>query len=439
MKTILENNDFNTRLETSDWRYSASIVGLIKYFDYQKSLGEEIKYNIDHDILEYNSEDITEERYLLFAEYYFEEDMHHRVLEQILNDDELTEEQKNAANKKIKANSIMKKIFKNFKVSNENKDEILKLINENRLDLIRETYRNGIKLYRNFINPNLLMSEKGKICRLTNYYIDIAKKGKSIAYNWNINTYDYEDEIEFDFIPFAFSQSREGFFINNNYSIRQLNNSNNLIKDSDNPRNVLFKDMKKNANLIDYDVEIVTKDRDNDYFKTLYIRKDALKILKQINEFNFKPARIELEKDYWIDLEKEVIDSVLNKLKVDRLIDKLLKNKKAYNYNISILIKINALIYGGDIMDKKMKSAYGSAKKVAEVIEENKVNSYKQKMISSIVFKDYERFCEILLQLSSYSGVVFDFAYDLFEDFEGNKNIAYTFVNALNKQNGGNK
>ena len=67
--------------------------------------------------------------------------------------------------------------------------------------------------------------------------------------------------------------------------------------------------------------------------------------------------------------------------------------------------------------------------------DDNKVNSYKQKLISAITFKDYDRFCEILLQLSSYSGVVFYFAYDLFQDFEENKNIAYTFINALNKDN----
>jgi len=51
-----------------------------------------------------------------------------------------------------------------------------------------------------------------------------------------------------------------------------------------------------------------------------------------------------------------------------------------------------------------------------------------------------------MLQLSSYSGVVFNFAYDLFENFDENKNLAYTFINALNiepdkesNKDGGNK
>ena len=47
------------------------------------------------------------------------------------------------------------------------------------------------------------------------------------------------------------------------------------------------------------------------------------------------------------------------------------------------------------------------------------------------MFKDYDRYCQVLLQLSNYSGVAFDFVYDLFEDFEKNKDVAYTFINAL--------
>jgi len=47
------------------------------------------------------------------------------------------------------------------------------------------------------------------------------------------------------------------------------------------------------------------------------------------------------------------------------------------------------------------------------------------------VFKDYDRCCQILLQLSNYSGVTFDFVYNLFEDFDKNKDVIYTFINAL--------
>lgn len=39
------------------------------------------------------------------------------------------------------------------------------------------------------------------------------------------------------------------------------------------------------------------------------------------------------------------------------------------------------------------------------------------------------------LNLANYADESFSFAYDLFEDFEKNKEVAYTFVNALRREN----
>ena len=39
-----------------------------------------------------------------------------------------------------------------------------------------------------------------------------------------------------------------------------------------------------------------------------------------------------------------------------------------------------------------------------------------------------------MLNLSNNVDEPFDFAYDLFEDFEKNKELAYTFVNALRRE-----
>jgi len=442
MKSIIENEKFDTRMETSDWRHSASIVGIKKYFDYLANRGYELEtdlYKIDDDIILYNSKYITEERYLLFAEYYFEDAMHHRIIEQTLNNNEFTDEQIKLVNDKLKANAIMEKVLKGVKFTGENKESILQTIDENRLLLIKETYRRGRSLYENFSNTNSLFKETGKICRIKNYNIDVGKKSKSISYNWDFKTYKSDDMKEFDFIPFAFSKSYEAFFINNNYSIKELYNTNNLISNSDNPRSTLFDDLKNSANFIDFDVEVIVKNRASDYFETMYIRKGAIKIFEEVKNYKAIKMKYKVNDNYYIDFEKEVTNRILNNIKLDSLIETLLKAKSNYSYNIRTLIDINTLIYGGNKMDDKMKSAYASAKRVIGKMEENKVNSYKQKLISAITFKDYERFCEILLQLSSYSGIVFGFAYDLFENFEENKNIAYTFVNALNKYEGGKK
>lgn len=89
-------------------------------------------------------------------------------------------------------------------------------------------------------------------------------------------------------------------------------------------------------------------------------------------------------------------------------------------------------------MKDRLKGAFACAKQVSKAIESNKLDSYKQKLTSSIIFKDYDRVCQILLQLSNYSGIEFGFVYDLYDDFEENKDLAYTFINALSKKSENN-
>lgn len=89
-------------------------------------------------------------------------------------------------------------------------------------------------------------------------------------------------------------------------------------------------------------------------------------------------------------------------------------------------------------MEAGNKRAYGCAKAVAkkkDKVPDNKLISFRQKLTSALTFEDYDRFCDILLNLSNYADEPFDFAYDLFEDFEKNKELAYTFVTALRRDN----
>lgn len=140
-----------------------------------------------------------------------------------------------------------------------------------------------------------------------------------------------------------------------------------------------------------------------------------------------------------MNIQKKVMDCILNLIRTDELIELFLK--KDSEYLVSQFIRINQLICGGgEEMNKSMKVAYACAKEVVKKLPENKRESYRQKLTSAIVFKDYDRCCQILLQLSNYSEVTFDFAYSLFEDFEANKDVVYTFINALtkDKKNGTN-
>ena len=440
MKTRIEHEKYDTKVEASDWRYAAAIVGLKEYFDFH---GRNVtEPEITEEIFLFNSKDITEERYLEFVEYFYGEELQHRQVEKILHNEEFSEEQIKRVHELLKSNSIMKKVFGKEKFDGENKEELLELITKNRKVLIKETFRNKSNMYANYANTGQLLQEGKTCCRLLGYYVDGGRKTKSISYNFDVNTFVSEDNILFDFIPFAFTDGREAFFINDNCLLENLIRTNrNLKRRVDNEmavsegkakdvRRILFKTIQETADFIDYDVEVIVKYREKEFFETLYIRRESVKILKALKVYEPFCFSVKLGESYWLNVQKEVMSCILNLTRTDYLIEFFLKQNS--EYIVSKLIEINQLICGGGMeMNQSMKGAYACAKEVVKKIPENKRESYRQKLTSTIVFKDYDRFCQILLQLSNYSEVNFDFAFSLYEDFEANKDVAYTFINAL--------
>lgn len=443
MKKTLQNNNYDTMLEPSDWRFSSAIVGLIQYLDYH-----DLDYKTIDDCIYYKSEDVNEEKYLEFVEYKYGEELHHKVVENILSREDLNDEEIKLVNDKLSANTIMKKTFGKLKYDKTNKQEILDIIIRSRNELIRETFRSKSDMYANYANTNQLFNGSQDNCRLLGYYIDSGKKGKSTAFNFNTSTFVGHDEREFDFIPFAFEGTKEAFFINDNYTIDRLKISNKTLRikiesdldsisKSKDIRQILFKGIIESTDFIDRDVEVIFKDRDKAYFETLYIRKESIDIFKKMAEENIDYKSFcffyKVTDKYYINIQKKVTDCILSNLLLDNLIELFLK-EKGRDYLVSQLIKINVLIRRDESMKDRLKGAYKNAKQVAEVLEVNKLDSYKQKLTSSIIFKDCDRVCQILLQLSNYSGIEFGFVYDLFDDFEENKDLAYTFINALSKK-----
>ncbi len=446
MRLSKENEKFDTWLDASDWRYSAAIVGLYKYFRYYK---DEVEYELSDDYLKFNAEDITEERYLKFAESYFENQFQHRELEMYLNLERWTDDQKKRINELLRGNSVMKKVFGKIKFDGENAEEIRELIQINRNELIKETFRNKSNLYKNFANPGQLFKKRGMCCRLWGYYVDGVRKTKALSYNFDVNTFVSEDDPFFDFIPFAFWGDREIFFINDNFSIRQMICTNETLENrmkmqdteeqrSKSARKVLFKTIQETADFLNYSVEVITKQRDAEFFETLYVRKESIKILRKLRVYEPFCFSIKINDNYYLDVQKKVIECILNLVRTDELIEFFLKRdmrrdiQSDSEYLVSLLIRVNNLICGGvERMNQAMRGAYACAKEVVKAIPENKYKAYRQKLTSAVVFKDYDRCCQILLQLSNYSGVIFDFVYNLFEDFEKNKDVIYTFINAL--------
>ncbi len=456
MKTKVENHakGYDTRLEASDWRYSASVVGLIRYFTYLDRIYGHSFYEEEEEAILYCSEDITEERYLEFAESFFEEDMHHRKVEKMLHKEDFNKEEIKQINEKLVANTVLKNFFEKNKFNGKNKKEILDIITLHRDQIIRDTYKYKENLYYNFANNNMLFKrELMPHCRLLGYCVDEGRKSKSISYQFDKKKFANKDEIEFDFIPFSFTNTREAIFINNNFSIVQLRQTSDRLADfiraemeaeNENARAALFSAIVESADFIDFDVEVIIKSRDKNYFETMFIRKDAIKILKSINNKSIFAFSYKRGENNWINIQEEVLMHILNNILLDELIEMAIKDKQdktkdknKISYVIQNLIEINVKIKGGNQMTQDMKAAYACAKEVVKKFEGqnqvNKIDTYRQKLISAVVFHDYDRACQIFLQLSNYSGVSFGFTYSLFENFEEHKELAYTFINAMEK------
>ena len=450
-------------LEPFDWRYSAAIVGLRKYLEWL-GVDEEPNLIITEDTLEYNKKYLDKEDFLKFAEYYFKDDMHHIEIENKLKEKNPTEDQINIVNEKMKANTILKNKFKKIKFDGHNQDEIQNIIDQNREEIICETFRNKNNLYKNYCNPNQLFKDKQECCRLNGYYIDMPKKGKSISYAFDKSNYVGNDIPEFDFIPFAFSGCREKFFINDNVDLNRLLKTNNqwtrTVKsqmeeakqknERVNTKRIFIDCLIEVKDFLQSDIEIIVKKPERAYFETLYLRKESLEILKNMKSY-YKAFcfSIKISDDYLINILNEVFDAVVNFTLLDNLINKLLKDSReeGNSYVISKLLKVNVEIKKGDEkMKNTMKAAFACAKQIVDKkdgnkprVSDTKLKSYCTKLINAIILDDYDQFQKILINLSNYAEVPCGFAYDLFEDFEGNKEIAYTFVNSLNRYKNNNQ
>lgn len=428
-------------ISPSDWRWSATIVGIEKYLNHYDK-----QCVITDTTIEFDENDITEDEYFNFVEYHFKDSMHHIILESLLDVAEPSEKQIKIINTRLSANSIMKKIFKGIKYSKSTINDIKKLIEDNRIEIIKSTYNKGRSLYYNFCNDNAMMKDTQGSCRIKGYSVDVNKKGKSLAFRRDKSMIVYQDNKYFDFIPFAFSKSRESFFVNNNFTIERLiaSNKDEPIDNNRSIRSRLFFKHIESSSYIDYDVEIIKKERENEYFETIFVNKKAIDIFSQITEQTGKaittPCKVShgfaMAKDNWLPIENIVVDSILNHNKLDWLLDALLKEEDKH-YWIVFLIKINQLIYKeNEQMTIKQKSAYGSAMEVKKVLmkKSNKIRSYEQKLISALSLKDYDKVQEILLHLSAFTQVSMGFLTDVFEDFEANKNLVYTFINTLGEK-----
>lgn len=451
---VIDGISFDRRLEPSDWRYSAAALGMKRFFDFH-----EIPHRFSKRNFFYNSKYIepvgNDEKYLEYAEEYFSKSMHHVNVENLLKN-EATDENIKQVNTKLSANTIMKKVFAGIKYDGSNKDEILKIIDENRYTIVKDTFINGKSMYRKFVNLSKFRFDKGEVCRLLGYYVDTGRKLKSLGFGFDKNARTYNDEIEFDFIPFAFSKGVESIFINNNIDTESIITTNENFKNklqNLNDWRGMFYDYAKGSEYIDYDVEIIKKTMElekekNNFYESIHLRQQAVNIFKELYNRNDRDnlaaalkANIKINENYYLRILDIVTENIVNLCDLDNLIDILFKIGNQ-SFVSAMLIRINTVIYthlnrlevnmdNNKYLNSAIRVALETVNKFKNTGNENKIRTYRHKLISTLVANDYDRFIEIMLQFSSYTQTPFVFMHDLIRDFEANKNLAYAFVNSL--------
>lgn len=456
MKTKIDYFDYDTLLQPTDWRFAAAVVGLCKYFDYF-GIVYKVLYDVEEkpdnyihgfDGIIYKSEDITEEKYLEFAENYFEKYMTHKNILNILESQEFSEEQIKLVNDLVKSKTVLKGLLGKTKFDGTNKDIFISTIKENRAEIIKNIFKNGNNLYKNYCNERLIFTEDNSTCRLRGYNVDKDRKTSNLGFCFSKESFESNDILEFDFIPFAFSNSdmRETYFVNNNFSVKSLTQTNyafsNQLSNTENKddKNKLMLVLQNSKDYISYDVEIISKSQDKAYYETFFVRLERLKKLRELSGKSLNFVK-KINDDYWFNLEKEVYMRCLNNVLLDDVILMMLKfyfddnaGKGYIKSRTDMLIDINVSWKGNEIMDeiKSAKSCgFLTSKKLIEMKSSNKINSYKQKIISALCAHDYDRAKEIILSLSAYVGMEFSFFYTFLENAEENKDLAFAFASAL--------
>ena len=494
MKYDVDKNEygFDTAISASDWKYSAAITGLIYYFKELEKKYEIKTLTIDEitdNFLLYNKEDITEDNYLDFIEKFYPEDtlVHKKLENQLKYTKEFTPEIIKSIKENMSANTVSKKVFSKIKFDGTNKEEALKLLEENRHLIIKETFRNKKDLYDNYCQTSRLL-EKGdnSPCRLKGYYFDPNRKSKTTGYNFTSTSVDYFDDEVFDFIPFAFTgNSFETIFLNDNLDLEILENMNyklreyfseekereteeikkfkqeKAIKEKRNEeieenltsiplKKIFLNILRKKSDYIKYGIEIIYKNRDKEYFETWYLRNESIEVLKTVEDFSKLDIRIKITDKYYFNLLDEIFSAILNLSLLTNSIMYLLKDREnfikpdtskenlskffKYNYAIEQLIKVNQIIRnGGKEMNWQLKNSIENcAEKVINYFEKektsNKLASYRQKLLSSVVAKNHKRTLDILTQLSVYSGVYFDFVFNYIENPTKNEDTIHYFI-----------
>ncbi len=107
----------------------------------------------------------------------------------------------------LRAKQFLKGYLTKIKFNGTNKDIFLfQPLKKNRAEIIKNIFKNGNNLYKNYCNERLIFTEDNSTCRLRGYNVDKDRKTSNLGFCFSKESFESNDILEFDFIPFAFFQ-----------------------------------------------------------------------------------------------------------------------------------------------------------------------------------------------------------------------------------------
>ena len=85
-------------------------------------------------------------------------------------------------NKQIVTLFEKEKQFDKIKFDGTNKDIFISTIEENRAEIIKNIFKNGNNLYKNYCNERLIFTEDNSTCRLRGYNVDKDRKTSNLGF-----------------------------------------------------------------------------------------------------------------------------------------------------------------------------------------------------------------------------------------------------------------
>ena len=181
-------------------------------------------------------------------------------------------------------------------------------------------------------------------------------------------------------------------------------------------------------NNLRYNVQVISKSKESKY-QNIYISPATLDVFDAMSKIpnisNLEYFKFQDAAGRWFSYET-ILDYLIAGKNLDEIIISTFKLKSddfaKKQELLHLVILVNDIFYRGgkNLMNDKIAKAKSTGFAIANKLEENKVNAYRNQLTSAITTNNQKRIFDILIQLQIYSDVTIPFMFYLLEDYDEN-------------------